>query len=53
MASQLEATIAELRTQLLEAQAAQDSKKIASVKEALAAREAWLDQVRKSADDFE
>jgi hypothetical protein len=52
MTSQLEATIAELRTQLLEAQAAQDPKKVATLKEALAAREAWLDQVRKSASDF-
>jgi hypothetical protein len=53
MATQLEATIAELRTQLLEAQAAKDTGKIASVREALAAREAWLDQVLKSADDFD
>lgn len=53
MVSQLEATIAELRTQLLEAQASQDSKKVASVKEALAAREAWLEQVHKSASDLD
>jgi hypothetical protein len=52
MTSQLEAAIAELRTQLLEAQAAQDAPRVASLKEALIAREAWLEQVRKSADEF-
>jgi hypothetical protein len=52
MTSQLESAIAELRTQLLEAQADQDTSRIASLKEALTAREAWLEQVRKSAGEF-
>lgn len=51
--SQLESTIASLRDDLAAAQAKGDAKKIKKTEEALAAREAWLDQIRRSANDLD
>ncbi|WP_394251585.1 DUF349 domain-containing protein [Arthrobacter pityocampae] len=50
--SQLEATIAQLKDDLAAAERAGDAKKIASAREALAAREQWLDMLQRSAQDF-
>ncbi|MHA7238871.1 DUF349 domain-containing protein [Arthrobacter sp. TMS1-12-1] len=50
--SQLEATIAQLKDDLADAERAGDAKKIASAREALAAREQWLDMLQRSAQDF-
>ncbi len=50
--SQLEATIAQLKDDLAGAERAGDAKKIASAREALAAREQWLDMLQRSAQDF-
>ncbi len=49
---QLEATIAGLRDELADAERAGDARKIKDATEALAARELWLEQVRKAAEDF-
>ncbi|MBW4096371.1 MAG: DUF349 domain-containing protein [Acidobacteria bacterium] len=50
--TQLEATIAGLRTELAKAEAAGDAKKIKAAREALEAREAWLVQIQKAAEDL-
>nr|WP_240614948.1 DUF349 domain-containing protein [Arthrobacter ruber] len=50
--SQLEATIAQLRDDLADAERAGNAKKIASAREALAAREQWLEMLQRSARDF-
>ncbi|WP_418909760.1 DUF349 domain-containing protein [Arthrobacter antioxidans] len=50
--SQLEATIAQLKDDLADAERAGDAKRIASAREALAAREQWLDMLQRSAQDF-
>ncbi|MCQ9164358.1 DUF349 domain-containing protein [Arthrobacter sp. STN4] len=50
--AQLEATIAGLKEELAAAEKAGDARKSAKAKEALAARELWLEQVRKAAEDF-
>ncbi|WP_326947983.1 DUF349 domain-containing protein [Arthrobacter sp. RIT-PI-e] len=50
--SQLEATIAQLKEDLAAAERAGDAKKIASAREALAAREQWLEMLQRSARDF-
>ncbi|AUZ89277.1 DUF349 domain-containing protein [Arthrobacter agilis] len=50
--AQLEATIAQLRDDLADAERAGNAKKIASAREALAAREQWLEMLQKSAQDF-
>jgi hypothetical protein len=50
--SQLEATIAQLKEDLADAERAGNAKKIATAKEALAAREQWLQMLQKSAQDF-
>ena len=50
--SQLEATIAQLKEDLADAERAGNAKKIASAKEALAAREQWLEMLQRSAQDF-
>lgn len=50
--SQLEAAISALQEDLAKAQAKGDAKKIKNAEEALAARQAWLDQIRKSADEL-
>ncbi|MDN5668292.1 MAG: DUF349 domain-containing protein [Renibacterium salmoninarum] len=51
--SQLEATIASLQEDLAAARSKGDAKKIKTTEEALAAREAWLDQIRRSANDLD
>lgn len=50
--TQLEATIASLKEDLAAAQKAGDARKVASATEALEARELWLEQIRKAAEDF-
>ncbi|WP_306418894.1 DUF349 domain-containing protein [Arthrobacter sp. GMC3] len=50
--SQLEATIASLKEDLAKAEKAGDARKVAKASEALAARELWLEQIRKAAEDF-
>ncbi|TKV28277.1 DUF349 domain-containing protein [Arthrobacter sp. NamB2] len=50
--SQLEATIAQLKDDLADAERAGNAKKIASAREALAARQQWLEMLQKSAQDF-
>ncbi|MET4003785.1 MULTISPECIES: DUF349 domain-containing protein [Arthrobacter] len=50
--SQLEATIAGLKEDLLSAEKAGDARKVAKATEALAARELWLEQIQKAAQDF-
>ncbi|MHA7305108.1 DUF349 domain-containing protein [Arthrobacter sp. TMN-49] len=50
--SQLEATIAGLRDDLAQAQKAGDARKVAKATEALEARELWLEQIQKAAEDF-
>ncbi len=50
--SQLESAIVTLEADLAAAQAAGDSKRIASAKEALEARQQWLDMLQKSAQNF-
>ncbi|AJT42883.1 DUF349 domain-containing protein [Psychromicrobium lacuslunae] len=50
--SQLEAAISDLQQELAKAQAKGDAKKIKDAEEALAARQAWLEQIRKSADEL-
>ncbi|ALE06101.1 ATPase [Arthrobacter sp. ERGS1:01] len=50
--SQLEATIAGLREDLAAAEKAGDARKVAKATDALAARELWLEQIRKAAEDF-
>ncbi|WP_285724678.1 DUF349 domain-containing protein [Psychromicrobium xiongbiense] len=50
--SQLEAAIAVLEADLAKAKAGSDARKIAAAQEALDARQAWLEQIRKSADEF-
>ncbi|WP_434994501.1 DUF349 domain-containing protein [Arthrobacter sp. Ld5] len=50
--SQLEATIAQLKQDLAAAERDGDAKKIATAREALAAREQWLDMLQRSAQDF-
>ncbi len=50
--SQLEATIAQLKDDLADAERAGNAKKIASAREALAAREQWLEMLQRSAQDF-
>lgn len=49
LAGQLEASIAELESDLAAAQAAGNSQKVAEAEAALTARRAWLEQVRRSA----
>jgi hypothetical protein len=51
--NQLEATIASLRDDLAAAESAGDQGRIKSAKEALTAREQWLEQVQKSAGDLD
>lgn len=50
--TQLEATIAGLREDLAAAEKAGDARKVAKASEALAARELWLEQIKKAAQDF-
>ncbi|MHA7176418.1 DUF349 domain-containing protein [Arthrobacter sp. Sr24] len=50
--SQLEATIAGLKDDLAAAEKAGDARKVAKATEALAARELWLEQIQKAAEDF-
>lgn len=50
--SQLESTIAQLRDDLSDAERAGDAKKISSARDALAAREQWLEMLQKSARNF-
>jgi hypothetical protein len=50
--SQLEATIASLKEDLARAEKAGDARKLAKASEALAARELWLEQIKKAAEDF-
>ncbi|WDF34689.1 DUF349 domain-containing protein [Arthrobacter agilis] len=50
--SQLEATIAQLKEDLADAERAGNAKKIATAREALAAREQWLEMLQRSAQDF-
>ncbi len=50
--SQLEATIAQLGEDLADAERAGNAKKISTAREALAAREQWLEMLQKSAQDF-
>ncbi len=50
--TQLEATIAGLKDDLAAAEKAGDARKVAKANEALAARELWLEQIRKAAQDF-
>jgi hypothetical protein len=50
--SQLEATIATLKDDLAAAEKAGDAKRISTAKEALAAREQWLEMLQRSAQDF-
>ncbi|GAA1131660.1 DUF349 domain-containing protein [Arthrobacter flavus] len=50
--SQLEATIAALQEDLNAAEKAGDAKRIAAAKEALSARQQWMDMLQKSARDF-
>ncbi|WP_376770233.1 DUF349 domain-containing protein [Arthrobacter terrae] len=51
--SQLEATIAALRDDLAAAEATGDQRKLTKAQEALAARELWLEQIQKAAEDFD
>ncbi|BCW67265.1 hypothetical protein NicSoilB4_20280 [Arthrobacter sp. NicSoilB4] len=50
--TQLESAIAGLRDDLAEAEKAGDERKIKSAREALEAREAWLEQLEKSASEL-
>ena len=50
--SQLEAAIAGLREDLEKAEKAGDQRRIKNAREALEAREAWLDQIQRSASDL-
>ncbi|WP_026818360.1 DUF349 domain-containing protein [Arthrobacter castelli] len=50
--NQLESAIAGLEDDLAAARAAGDQKKIAQAEEALHARQQWLDQIQKSAEDL-
>ncbi|MCC9204616.1 DUF349 domain-containing protein [Arthrobacter sp. zg-Y769] len=50
--SQLEATIASLEQDLADAEKAGNARKIAEAREALEARQQWLEMLRKSAQDF-
>ncbi|MFZ3452374.1 DUF349 domain-containing protein [Arthrobacter sp. 7Tela_A1] len=50
--SQLEAAIASLKDELAAAEKNGNAKKIADAREALAAREQWLETLRRSAQDF-
>ncbi|PYI67441.1 DUF349 domain-containing protein [Arthrobacter livingstonensis] len=50
--TQLEATIAGLREDLASAKKAGDARKVAKATEALEARELWLEQIQKAAEDF-
>jgi hypothetical protein len=50
--SQLQATIATLQDDLAAAEKAGDAKRISTAKEALAAREQWLEMLQRSAQDF-
>ncbi|MDQ6752609.1 MAG: DUF349 domain-containing protein, partial [Actinomycetota bacterium] len=51
--SQLESTIASLRDDLATAEKAGDQQKIKSAQEALEARELWLEQIQKAANDLD
>jgi hypothetical protein len=51
-ASQLEATIAALRAEIAVAEGAGDKKKAKTLAESLAAREAWLEQIQRAAEDY-
>jgi hypothetical protein len=50
--SQLESAIAGLKDDLAEAEKAGDQRKIKAAKEALEARQAWLDQIQRSASEL-
>ena len=50
--SQLQATIATLKDDLAAAEKAGDAKRISTAKEALSAREQWLEMLQRSAQDF-
>ena len=50
--SQLEAAIAGLQEDLAKAEKAGDQRKIKAAQEALDARQAWLDQIQRSASEF-
>ncbi|MBJ2121404.1 DUF349 domain-containing protein [Arthrobacter sp. MSA 4-2] len=50
--SQLQATIATLKDDLTAAEKAGDAKRISTAKEALSAREQWLEMLQRSAQDF-
>jgi hypothetical protein len=50
--SQLEATIASLQEDLAAAEKAGDQRRIRAAREALEARTAWLEQIRKAAEEL-
>ncbi|WP_394937771.1 DUF349 domain-containing protein [Psychromicrobium sp. YIM B11713] len=50
--TQLEAAISALEADLADAKAKGNAKKIKNAEDALAARQAWLEQIRKSADEL-
>jgi hypothetical protein len=50
--SQLEAAIAGLQDDLAKAEKAGDERKIKAAREALEARQAWLDQIQRSASEL-
>ena len=50
--TQLETTIAGLRTKLAKAQAAGDARKVTEHEQAIAAREEWLEQARKALEEY-
>ncbi|WP_198949986.1 DUF349 domain-containing protein [Kineosporia sp. A_224] len=50
--TQLETTIAGLRTKLEKAQAAGDARKVTEHEQAIAAREEWLEQARKALEEY-
>ncbi|WP_246669961.1 DUF349 domain-containing protein [Arthrobacter zhaoguopingii] len=50
--SQLQSTIATLKDDLAAAEKAGDAKRISTAKEALSAREQWLEMLQRSAQDF-
>ena len=52
MVSKLEAAIADIQADLDKARAGGDAKKIASLEENLASRQAFLDMARKASDEF-
>ena len=52
MVSKLESAIADIEAQLAAAQAAGDQKKVTSLEENLASRQAFLAMAKKASDEF-